>query len=141
MANRFNIPAAGKSGLGLIFISNTCMKKLLLLLLALPTFSFAQDSCQLKKETDPFTHEAKISTGFVSFVSGGVKFNVSIDATPSQIDFFFWFTGDSKCFDDESTVQLIYEGERLKANFKKLRVHELRGRVPLQLPQYSGYAF
>jgi len=94
------------------------MKKVFLLLFLLPVFAMAQDTCQLKKETDPFTHETKISTGFVSFISNGVKFNVSVDATPSQIDFFFWFTGDSKCFDDESTIQLNYEGERLKANFK-----------------------
>jgi len=111
-------PATAGIYLGLIFISNTCMKHILTILLLLPVFSFAQDTCQLKKETDPFTHETKISTGFVPFIFNGVKVNVSVDATPSQIDFFFWFTGDSKCFDDESTIILNYEGERLKANFR-----------------------
>lgn len=88
------------------------------LMLMLPAFSFAQDSCQLKKTTDPFTHETKISTGFVPFIASGVQLSISIDASSTDIDFFLWFTKDQKCFDDQSTIQLIFEGERLKLNLR-----------------------
>jgi hypothetical protein len=95
------------------------MKNLLAILFLLPLAALAQtDSCGLKKETDPFTHQKKISTGFVPFNVGGMKLNISIDATPTDIDFFLWFTNDAKCFDDESTIQVNYDGDRLKANFK-----------------------
>jgi len=84
----------------------------------LPFFVSAQDSCQLKKTTDPFTHQTKISTGFVPFAANGVQFSISIDATSTEIDFFLWFTRDQKCFDDESSIQIIFEGDRLKSNQK-----------------------
>jgi hypothetical protein len=94
------------------------MKKLFVLLFSLPLFSLAQDSCKLKRETDPFTHQVKISTGFVPFNANGGSFNLSIDATASDIDFFIWFKTDAKCFDESSAIQLNYEGDRLKANYK-----------------------
>src|SRR5689334_22845993 len=95
------------------------MKKLLGLFFLLPLAALAQtDTCGLKKETDPFTHQKKISTGFIPFNASGMKLNISIDATPTEIDFFLWFTGDGKCFDDASTIQINYEGDRMKANFK-----------------------
>jgi hypothetical protein len=93
------------------------MKSIIVVLFLLPFFGFAQDSCQLKKDTDPFTHQTRISTGFVSFKNGGLDVSISIDATPADIDFFIWIKSD-KCFNDESTVQVNYEGDRLKANFK-----------------------
>lgn len=94
------------------------MKKVLFLILCLPFLASAQDSCQLKKETDPFTHQTKITTGFVNFVNNGVQLSISIDATPTEIDFFLWFNKDNKCFDDQSTIQVNYEGDRLKGNFR-----------------------
>jgi hypothetical protein len=86
--------------------------------LVFPFFALAQDSCQLKKSTDPFTHETKLSTGFISFPSNGVSLSISIDASSSEIDFFLWFTGTQKCFDEQSTVQINFEGDRYKQNFK-----------------------
>jgi hypothetical protein len=94
------------------------MKRFLFLLIGLPVFAAGQDSCQLKKETDPFTHQTKISTGFIPFTCNGVQLSISVDATPTDIDFFLWFTNDAKCFDDASTIQVLYEGDRLKGNFK-----------------------
>ena len=94
------------------------MKKILLIVLLLPVFSFAQDTCGLKKTKDAFTRETRLSTGFVPFVSNGVELHVSIDATSSEIDFFFWIKNDAKCFDSQSGLQVNYEGDRLKANYK-----------------------
>ena len=51
------------------------MKKLFGLLFLLPFIGTAQD-CKLIRETDPFTKETKISTGFI-FVNGG---SLTIDA-------------------------------------------------------------
>jgi hypothetical protein len=87
-------------------------------LFVVPFLASAQDSCQLKKTTDPFTHQTKISTGFVPFALNGVQLSISIDATSTDIDFFLWFTNDQKCFDEASTIQVIFEGDRLKSYFK-----------------------
>jgi hypothetical protein len=84
----------------------------------LPFLGLAQDTCQLKKTTDPFTHQTKISTGFVPFTANGVQLSISIDATPTEIDFFLWFTKDQKCFDEASTIQVNFEGDRYKLNLK-----------------------
>lgn len=95
------------------------MKKILaVIVFIVPFFVSAQDSCQLKKETDPFTHQTKISTGFVPFTANGVQLSISVDATNTDIDFFLWFTKDQKCFDDESTIQIGFEGDRYKLNLK-----------------------
>jgi hypothetical protein len=83
-------------------------------LFILPFFASAQDSCQLKKTTDPFTHETKLSTGFVPFNSKGNQLSISIDASATDIDFFLWFTGAQKCFDDQTTIQINFEGDRYK---------------------------
>lgn len=103
----------------LILASNLIiMKKLFVLLFFIPVFAYAQDTCQLQKTTDVFTKEARISTGFIPFLANGVQLHISIDATSSEIDFFLWIKNDSKCFDSQSGLQVNYDGERLKANFK-----------------------
>lgn len=94
------------------------MKNILALLFLLPFFASAQDSCGLKKTTDPFTHQTKVSTGFVSFVNNGQQLSISVDATSTDIDFFLWFTGDSKCFDEQSAIQIVFEGDRMKSNYR-----------------------
>lgn len=83
-----------------------------------PLFGFAQDTCRLKTTTDAFTHQTKISTGFVAFSPNGSPLSISIDASSSDIDFFLWFTGGQKCFDESSTIQINFEGDRYKQNFK-----------------------
>lgn len=89
------------------------MKQFLLLAFCLPVFSFAQD-CNLKKSVDPFTHETKLSTGFQNFTGNGITVSISADATPKEIDFFVWIKGDGKCFNDESTATVLFEGERTR---------------------------
>jgi hypothetical protein len=81
-------------------------------------FSLAQDTCQFKSYTDPFTHQTKISTGFLPFTANGVQLSISVDATPTEIDFFLWFTKDQKCFDEASTIQVSFEGDRYRLNLK-----------------------
>lgn len=93
------------------------MKKLFFFFFLLPLFSNAQE-CSLKKSVDAFTHEPKLSTGFISFNKGSLKLSISVDATPAIIDFFLWVTNDGKCFDDASTAELVFEGEKIKMKFK-----------------------
>lgn len=92
------------------------MKTLLLLLFFAPVLAFGQ--CQLKKSTDPFTHETKLSTGFMLFHKGALKLQISMDATPALLDFFFWIPGEQKCFDDQSYAEVVYDGEKSKMRLK-----------------------
>lgn len=94
------------------------MKALFFLVLLSPLFLSAQDSCLLKKETDQFTHETRITTGFIPFNVSGIPLSISVDATKAEIDIFLWIRNDAKCFDENSTALLIFEGDRLKSNFK-----------------------
>ena len=94
------------------------MKTIFFLACLFPLLSSAQDTCKLRKETDAFTHQTKISTGFVPFVSNGNQLSISVDATSTEIDIFLWLKNDGKCFDDQSSVQVNYEGDRSKGNFK-----------------------
>lgn len=91
------------------------MKQLLSLLLLFPLAALAQD-CNLKKEADQFSRQPKLSTGFMTM---GNNSRLSIESDSKEIDFFFSLgNAVETCFDDESTVNIAYEGGRLKANFK-----------------------
>lgn len=91
------------------------MKLLFAAVLLLPLFALAQD-CTLKKETNSFTHETRLTTGFMPFNST----LLSIDANSTDIDFFFSINqaGDAKCFDDASTAVIVFEGTRSKTTFR-----------------------
>lgn len=90
------------------------MKLLFAAVLLFPLFSLAQD-CNLKKETNSFTHETRLTTGFIPFNTA----LLSIDANSTDIDFFFSITnaGDAKCFDDASTAVVVFDGTRYKTTF------------------------
>lgn len=87
------------------------MKKLVYLFFLTPFFAVAQD-CNLKSETDPFTKERKISTGFI-FVNGG---SLIIDADKKEVVFLFSLNGEGKCFDNNSTASIIFEGIKSKGS-------------------------
>lgn len=90
------------------------MKYLFSLLFLVPAFLSAQDStkaaCKLIRETDPYTKEVKLSTGFI-FLDGG---SVTIDADSKEIVFLFSIEGPNRCFDNNSTVDLFFEGIKSK---------------------------
>lgn len=95
------------------------MKKWLSLLLFIPILSFSQD-CKLKTETDDFTHEKKITTGFANLNEAGDRFLLSVEANSKEIDFFFALPGkgDAGCFDNSSTAVINFEGTRVKATYR-----------------------
>jgi hypothetical protein len=75
---------------------------------------FAQDStannCKLIRETDPYTKEKKISTGFI-YLDGA---SVTIDADSKEIIFLFSIEGADKCVDNTSTADVFFEGIKSK---------------------------
>ena len=74
-----------------------------------PLIGWSQD-CKLKKETDPFTKETKISSGFIRLQGA----SVTVDADKSEIDILFSMDGTDKCFDNSSTAAIFFEGTKLK---------------------------
>ena len=93
------------------------MKKALTIIFLLPLFSLSQE-CKLNKSIDNFTHEVRLSTGFMSINRGFDRVLLSIDANKAEVDFFFSISGDSKCFGYESTATVIFDGNKSKNNFK-----------------------
>jgi hypothetical protein len=93
------------------------MKYVSLIFFLLPLFVSAQSpiaaECKLIKETDPYTKETKLSTGFVSLQIGA---SLSIDADGKEIDFFF--TVPDECYTDASTVFIFFEGTKVKATYR-----------------------
>ena len=74
----------------------------------LPLLAGAQD-CKIQRETDPFTKETRVSTGFIQLQAGA---SVSIDADKAQVDFFFIVP--DKCYNDQATVFIYFEGSKAK---------------------------
>ena len=84
-----------------------------LLGILLPLFTRAQD-CKLNKETDPFTKETKLSTGFM-FFSGA---SLTIDADSKEVDLLFSLEGANRCLDNNSTAVVHFEGTKVKMNLR-----------------------
>lgn len=76
-----------------------------------PLFLAAQD-CKILRETDPYTKETKLSSGFISLPGS----TVTIDADSKEIDFFF--VVPDKCFSDASTVFIYLEGSKIKTTYR-----------------------
>lgn len=87
------------------------MKLSLIVLLLFPLFISAQE-CKFLKETDPYTKETKISSGFISLQGG----SLSIDADSKEVDFFFIV--NDKCFSDASTVFIFFEGSKTRTTWR-----------------------
>ena len=87
------------------------MKYLILSFFFIPLFTAAQD-CKLNRDTDVFTKETKLSTGFI-FLDGG---SVTIDADSKEIDVLFSVEGADKCYDNSSTAEIFFEGIKSKTS-------------------------
>jgi hypothetical protein len=102
-----------------IVIKPRNMKVIFALLLSFPFISLAQD-CAIKKQVDPYSKEAKLTTGFFNLGGGMGRVSLSIDANKTDIEFIFSVNDgrEGKCFDNNSIAVLLYEGGKLKGNFK-----------------------
>ncbi|MET0635402.1 MAG: hypothetical protein ABWZ25_05215 [Chitinophagaceae bacterium] len=79
--------------------------------LAGPAAAISQD-CKLLRDTDPYTRETRISTGFLTLQGA----TVNIEADPKELDFFFSLP--DKCFEDESTVFIYFEGSKARTSYR-----------------------
>lgn len=88
------------------------LKRLLVILCFSPLAGLAQDStgCKLIKETDPYTKEVKLSTGFIGLDGA----SVTVDADSKEVIVLFSLEGAEKCFDNTATVDLFFEGIKSK---------------------------
>jgi len=89
------------------------MKNSILLGLLFPVFAAGQD-CKLIRETDPYTKQTKISTGFIQLEEA----SVTIDADSREIDLFFSLDGRDKCFDNNSIAAVFFEGTKVKMSYR-----------------------
>ena len=90
------------------------MKSLSFIAFFIPMWISAQD-CKLKKSTDPYTKEIKLSTRFMPMAGA----SLSIDADSKEIDFIFSMDEKEKCFTDAATAVVIFAGtNKMKANFR-----------------------
>lgn len=87
------------------------MKYLLFTVLFFPAATFAQN-CALIKEIDQFTQKERLTTGFMQLNNS----KMSITADDKELDFFISADRD-KCFDDNSTISVVFEDGRTKSNF------------------------
>ncbi|HTL08687.1 MAG TPA: hypothetical protein VL307_10535 [Chitinophagaceae bacterium] len=90
------------------------MRYIICFLLMLPLFAAAQD-CALKKGQDAITSKPTLTTGFIDLQGN----TLSIDISSKEIDFFFVLNGAAvKCLDEETELTVVYEGGKLKQQFK-----------------------
>ena len=90
------------------------MKLPLLLLTLTLTFSLAAQECKVKKTTDPYTKEIRLSSGFIQLDGG----SVTIDADSKEIDILFSVEGTDVCFDNNSSVFIFFEGSKSKGSIR-----------------------
>ena len=78
-----------------------------------PLFCCSQE-CVIQRETDPYTKEIKVSTGFIQLKNA----TLSIQADSKEIDFFFIISGDDKCFTDAASAFVFFEGSKVKLSIR-----------------------
>jgi hypothetical protein len=88
------------------------MKFLLLFLVFVPVALHAQE-CNIKKEKDQFSQQERLTTGFMQLTNS----RLSVTADSKELDFFITVAPD-KCFDDASTISIVFEDGRTKSNFR-----------------------
>lgn len=97
-----------------IFIKKDSMKYIFLTVLLTPLFAVAQD-CNFKKGIDPISSKNTLSTGFIDLPGA----TLTVDMNSKEIDFFFVMSAsNAKCLDENTEVEVIFEGGKLKAEYK-----------------------
>lgn len=103
------------------------MKSLFCILLLLPFLAKSQEpatpACKLISEKDPFTKEVKISTGFIGLDGA----SVTIDADSKEIIVLFTIEGADKCFDNNATADVFFEGIKSKTMSRNMGTMNCEG--------------
>lgn len=85
----------------------------LFLLLGIVSISLAQD-CPLIREVDPYTRANTLSTGYHKWLGGSLL----LDASKAEIDWMIEVGAGNICLDDEATIQVFFEGTKLRLLFR-----------------------
>lgn len=88
------------------------MKFLFASLSLLISASVISQDCKISRTTDPYTKEVRLSSGFVQLDGG----SITIDADSKEIDFLFSIKGIDKCYDNNSTAYIFFEGSKSKGS-------------------------
>ena len=88
------------------------MKSLLLLLTFFAPLLLTAQECQVKRTSDPYTREIRLSSGFIQLDGG----SVTIDAGKPEVDFLFYIKGADQCYDNNSTAYIFFEGTKSKSS-------------------------
>lgn len=115
------------------------MKHLFLLVVILPLFAAAQE-CKIKRSVDPYTKEAKLSTGFARFGDGAKRFKITADASKSEVEFIISINdgAEGKCFSDASLAVLTFEGGKIKSTIKNTGAMNCEGSFTLGFKNTTG---
>lgn len=70
--------------------------------------------CALIRETDPYTKLSTLSTGYQKMQGGSLV----LDANKSEIDWMLEVGTGNLCVDDEATIQVFFEGTKLRLMFR-----------------------
>jgi hypothetical protein len=90
------------------------MKYIIVILIVLP-FSLRAQDCNLKNGIDAITSKPTLSTGFIELPGA----TLSIEVNSKEIDFFFVTSiPAAKCLDENTEVGFLFEGGKLKSEFK-----------------------
>ena len=92
------------------------MKTIFLFLFLLPAILFAQN-CKIKKETDGFTRQPRVATGFMKLSSSAGTITLNMVADAKEIKLLFSI-GEGVCFDDAATAAFSFDGTRTKSTQK-----------------------
>jgi hypothetical protein len=93
---------------------NLIKTKFFILAMLYTGFAQGQD-CALKKTTDDFSGQPKISSGFIDLQG----IDLSIDATAKEIDYFFVLHNPAtNCIGEASEAVVVFEGGKTKMTMR-----------------------
>jgi hypothetical protein len=83
--------------------------------------------CKLISETDPFTKQTRLSSGFI-YVDGG---SITVDGDSKEIVVLFSIETGDKCFDDNTTLEIFFEGIKSKVTARTQSTMNCEGLVQM----------
>ncbi|MFM2337889.1 MAG: hypothetical protein RL115_1082 [Bacteroidota bacterium] len=89
--------------------------------------ALSAQECKLISETDPFTKQTRLSSGFI-MVEGG---SITVDGDSKEIIVLFSIENGDKCFDDNTTMELFFEGIKSKVTARTQSTMNCEGLVQM----------
>lgn len=90
--------------------------------------------CSLIRETDPYTKLSILSTGYHKMTGGSLV----LDASKTEIDWMLEVGTGNVCFDDETTIQVFFEGTKLRLLFRNSGTMNCEGLLHVLFKNAAG---